>query len=199
MLPKLALSITSFMPLYTLMIFMYSYAYRYGTGTENLDENVKNYIKISILTIIVIQFLCSILVNHYIKSKELSRNSENELVFNNIKEDKKASVNYMMTYLLPLLTFELDKVNGFYILYTNVLIILFIIMNARAENFNFNIFLWIKGYSVYIGSNNNQDEKVLLMKKKKYSNIRSNHSQYKFVSFGGSNDIYLCKRYGVNE
>lgn len=68
-------------------------------------------------------------------------------------------------------------------------------MNARAENFNFNIFLWIKGYSVYIGTNNNQDEKVLLMKKKKYSNIRSNHSEYKFVSFGGSNDIYLCKRY----
>lgn len=59
----------------------------------------------------------------------------------------------MMTYLLPLLVMDLDKVQGFYILYTNILIVIFIIMNARAENFNFNIFLWLKGYAVYKGMN----------------------------------------------
>ena len=101
----------------------------------------------------------------------------------------------MMTYLLPLLTFDLDKINGFYIIYTNMLILVFIFMNARAENFNFNILLWIKGYYVYKGNNNAGDEKVLLIKKKKFSNIRSNNERYGFVSFGGSNDIYLCKKY----
>lgn len=196
MLPKLALSITSFMPLYSLMIFMYSYVYK--TTDETKDPDIKKYIIVAILIIVIIQVICSIVVNHYIRSKESSRYSENEIIFNNIREDKKASVNYMMTYLLPLITFELDKVNGFYILYTNILIVFFIIMNARAENFNFNIFLWVKGYSVYTGTNNSQYEKVLLIKKKKYSNIRANHARYKFVSFGGSNDIYLCKRYGDN-
>lgn len=191
MLPKIALSITSFIPLYSLMIFMYSYVYKYG----DVDENRKKYIIISISIIIMLQFICSLIVNSYIKDKESVRCSENEVVFNNIKEDKKASINYMMTYLLPLITFDLDKVNGFYILYTNILIIVFIIMNAKAENFNFNIFLYIKGYSVYIGTNSFDIEKVLLIKKRKYSNIRTNHSKYKFVSFGGSNDIYICKRY----
>jgi len=100
-----------------------------------------------------------------------------------------------MTYLLPLMAMDLDKVKGFYIIYTNLLVVIFIIMNARAENFNFNIFLWIKGYSVYTGTNIEGVEKILLIKKKKFSNIRANHVNYKFVSFGGSNDIYLCKRY----
>lgn len=193
MLPKLALSITSFMPLYSLMIFMYSYVYI--TTDETKDPNIKKYIIAAILSIVIIQVICSKVVNYYISIKESSGYSENEIAFNSIREDKKASVNYMMTYLLPLLTFELDKVNGFYILYTNILIIFFIFMNAKAENFNFNIFLWIKGYSVYKGVNSNQSERVLLIKKKRYSNIRANQSRYKFVSFGGSNDIYLCKKY----
>ncbi len=72
-------------------------------------------------------------------------------------------------------------------------------MNARAENFNFNIFLAIKGYTVYTGNNINGDEKILLIKKKRFSNIRRNHEKYKFVSFGGSNDIYLCRRYSDEE
>lgn len=192
MLPKIALSITSFIPLYSLMIIMYSYVYLYG---QNVDSNKKIYIIISVISIVIIQVACSLIVNSYIKSKESDRFSENTVAFNNIKEDKKASINYMMTYLLPLITFDLDKVNGFYIVYTNMLIIIFIIMNAKAENFNFNIFLWAKGYSVYAGINSADDKKVLLMKKSKYSNIRSNHSKYQFVSFGGSNDIYICKKY----
>lgn len=192
MLPKIALSITSFIPLYSLMVIMYSYAYLYG---EKVDSKNKIYIIISVIGIIVIQIACSLIVNSYIKSKENNSFSENTVVFNNIKEDKKASINYMVTYLLPLITFDLEKVNGFYIVYTNILIIIFIIMNAKAENFNFNIFLWARGYSVYVGTNSDEDKKVLLMKKSKYSNIRSNHSKYKFVSFGGSNDIYICKIY----
>ncbi|MBU3176501.1 hypothetical protein KPL47_08955 [Clostridium estertheticum] len=191
MFPKLALSITSFIPLYSLMVFMYLYVYLYGTA----GEITKKYIIISIVMIITIQFICSIVVNCYIKSKESSRISENEIIFNNINEDKRAYVNYMMTYLLPLFTFDLDKVKGFYILYTNILIMLFVIMNARAENFNFNVFLWVKGYSIYKGTNIDGYNKILLIKKKKFSNIRSNHTKYKFVSFGGSNDLYLCKKY----
>ena len=42
---------------------------------------------------------------------------------------------------------------------------LFIIMNARAENFNFNIFLWVKGYSIYKGTNIDGYNKILLIKK----------------------------------
>ena len=192
MLPKLALSITSFIPLYSLMIFMYVYQFLYG----NMDDTTKKYVVIAIFIIVISQVIFSIIASQYIKDKEDCNNTENEIIFNNIKEDKKAHVNYMMTYLLPLLTFDLEKINGFDIAYTNIFIIIFIIMNARAENFNFNIFLWMKGYSVYNGNKINGDEKVLLIKKKRFSNIISNHEKYKFVSFGGSNDIYLCRRYG---
>ena len=191
MFPKLALSMTSFIPLYSLMVFMYSYVYLY----ETIGVNTKKYIVLAIVVIIAIQVISAIVVNCYIKSKESSTISENEIVFNNIEEDKKAYVNYMMTYLLPLLTFDLDKVKGFYILYINILIMLFIVMNARSENFNFNIFLWSRGYSIYKGANIDGIYKILLIKKKKFSNIRANHTEYKFVSFGGSNDIYLCKKY----
>ena len=192
MLPKLALSITSFIPLYSLMIFMYVYQFLYG----NMDDTTKKYVVIAIFIIVISQVIFSIIASQYIKDKEDCNNTENEIIFNNIKEDKKAHVNYMMTYLLPLLTFDLEKINGFYIAYTNIFIIIFIIMNARAENFNFNIFLWMKGYSVYNGNKINGDEKVLLIKKKRFSNIISNHEKYKFVSSGASNDIYLCRRYG---
>lgn len=191
MLPKLALSMTSFIPLYSLMIYIYSYVYLYKT----IGGITKKYIIIVIVIIITIQFICAIVVNYYIKSKESSTISENEIVFNNINEDKKAYVNYMMTYLLPLLTFNLDTTSGFNIIYTNILIVLFIIMNARAENFNFNVFLWAKGYVIYTGTSIDGSNKVLLIKKKKFSNIRANHTKYKFVSFGGGNDIYLCKKY----
>lgn len=191
MLLKLALSITSFIPLYSLMIFMYGYQFLYG----NIDNSTKKYIVISILMIVIIQLFFSILANNYICSKENTTYIEHEIIFSNIKEDKKAHVNYMMTYLLPLLIFDLDKTNGFYIVYTNIFILIFIIMNARAENFNFNIFLAIKGYSIYTGNNVNGDEKILLIKKKKFSNISRNHEKYKFVSFGSSNDIYLCRKY----
>lgn len=191
MLPKLALSITSFIPLYSLMVFMYIYQFLYG----NMDANTKKYVTIAISIIVMGQMFFSVISSKYIRDKENSGNTENEIIFNNIKEDKKAHVNYMMTYLLPLLTFDLDKINGFYIVYTNILILIFIVMNARAENFNFNIFLGIKGYAVYTGNKLNGDEKVLLIKKRNFSNIRSNHENYRFVSFGGSNDIYLCKRY----
>ena len=191
MLPKLALSITSFIPLYLLMIFMYGYQFLYG----NIGDTTKKYVLIVVIGIFIVQLFFSIVVSKYIKEKENRNATENEIVFKNIKEDKKAQVNYMMTYLLPLLTFDLDKITGFYIFYTNILILIFIFMNARAENFNFNIFLWFKGYYVYQGNTINGDEKVLLIKKKKFSNIRSINERYKFVSFGGSNDIYLCKKY----
>lgn len=191
MLPKLALSITSFIPLYSLMIFMYMYQFLYGT----MNDTTKKYVIIAVLAILIAQVFFSRIASRYIKEKENSDITENTIVFSDINEDKKAQVNYMMTYLLPLLTFDLDKINGFYIFYTNMLILVFIFMNARAENFNFNIFLWIKGYYVYKGNSNNGDEKVLLIKKKKFSNIRSTNEKYEFVSFGGSNDIYLCKKY----
>lgn len=191
MLPKLALSITSFIPLYSLMIFMYMYQFLYGT----MNDTTKKYVIIAVMAISIAQVFFSRIASRYIKEKESSDITENTIVFRDITEDKKAQVNYMMTYLLPLLTFDLDKINGFYIFYTNMLILVFIFMNARAENFNFNIFLWIKGYYVYKGNNNNGDEKVLLIKKKKFSNIRSTNEKYEFVSFGGSNDIYLCKKY----
>ena len=195
MLFKLALSITSFIPLYSLMIFMYVYQFLYG----NIDSSTKKYVIIAISIIMIVQLIFSIIASKYIYDKENTRNTENEIIFHNIKEDKKAYVNYMMTYLLPLLTFDLDKINGFYIVYTNIFILVFIVMNARAENFNFNIFLAIKGYTVYTGNNINGDEKILLIKKKRFSNIRRNHEKYKFVSFGGSNDIYLCRRYSDEE
>lgn len=191
MLPKLALSITSFIPLYSIMIFMYIYQFLYGT----MNDDTKKYVLIAVIVIFIAQVFFSIIASSYIKEKENNNITENLISFNNIKEDKKAQVDYMMTYLLPLLTFDLDKINGFYIIYTNMLILVFIFMNARAENFNFNILLWIKGYYVYKGNNNAGDEKVLLIKKKKFSNIRSNNERYGFVSFGGSNDIYLCKKY----
>ena len=123
------------------------------------------------------------------------RSTENEIVFSNIKEDKKAHVDYMMTYLLPLLTFDIDKIDKFNIVYTNIFIIIFVILNAKSENLNINILLWVKGYGVYKGINKDGEEKILLIKSKKFSNIRSKHCKYKFVSFGGSNDIYLCKKY----
>ena len=116
MLPKLALSITSFIPLYSLMIFMYVYQFLYG----NMDDTTKKYVVIAIFIIVISQVIFSIIASQYIKDKEDCNNTENEIIFNNIKEDKKAHVNYMMTYLLPLLTFDLEKINGFYIAYTNI-------------------------------------------------------------------------------
>lgn len=191
MLPKLALSIIAFIPLYILMVFMYMYAYLF----ESMDNSTKGYVIGIIFIIIGVNIVCIEVVNKYINDKEDLTTSDNEILFTNIREDKKAHIDYMMTYLLPLVIFDIDSINGFKILYTNVLILLFIWMNARAENFNFNIILWIKGYRVYIGTNCHDEEKVLLIKKKQYSNIRANNNKYKFVSFGGSADIYLCRRY----
>ncbi|CED92990.1 Hypothetical protein CRIB_233 [Romboutsia ilealis] len=191
MLPKLALSLTGFLPLYLVMIFMYSYVYL----CIEQSKNIKNYILCTITIVLIIQIICIIIVNKYIKSKESLRITENEIIFSNIKEDKKAHMDYMMTYLLPLLTFDIDKVDIFYIVYTNIFIIIFVLLNAKSENLNINILLWFKGYSVYTGINNEGEEKVLLIKKKRFYNIRAKHDKYRFVSFGGSNDIYLCKRY----
>lgn len=191
MLPKLILSLTSFLPLYLLMIFMYSYVYMY----IEQNKGIKNYILWAIVIILIIQFISIIIVNKYIKNKESLRYTENEIIFSSIREDKKAHMNYMMTYLLPLLTFDIDKVDKFNIIYTNIFIIVFVLLNAKSENLNINIILWIKGYAVYTGMNNYGEEKILLIKKKKFSNISYLHEKYKFVSFGGSNDIYLCKRY----
>ena len=170
---------------------MYSYVYLY----IEQNKHIKNYILCTIVIILIIQVVCIIIVNKYIKSKESLGITENEIIFSNIKEDKKAHIDYMMTYLLPLLTFDIDKVDVFYIVYTNIFIIIFVLMNAKSENLNINILLWIKGYSVYKGTNNEGEEKVLLIKKSKFYNIRAKHDKYKFVSFGGGNDIYLCKRY----
>lgn len=191
MVPKIALSITSFLPLYSLMVTLYLYTYQY----QVICANTKKYIIITIIAIVLVQIISTLIVNWYIKNKTSSRVAENEVVFTDMKEDKKVYVDYMMTYLLPLLTTDIQNVDGFYIVYTNVLILIFILMNARAENFNFNILLWIKGYSVYKGMNIDGCEKTLLLKKRKFSNIKANHTRYKFVSFGASNDIYICKRY----
>ena len=191
MILKLALAIASFIPLYVLMIITYIHQYFYG-DISKLD---KRYIIITIIIILIVLTTASSLVYTYIYNKESTRLAEVEVIFTEIKEDKKAYVNYMFTYLLPLASLDLDKTSGFYILYINLLILLFVIMNARAENFNFNLILWSKNYYVYTGRNSFGEEKILLMKKKGYSNIRSNHEKFKFVSFDSSNSIYFCKKY----
>ncbi len=188
---KYALSIVSFIPLYIMMLITYIYQYLYG----NINCVQKNYIIISSSIILIIQVLATLIVYGYIRGKENKATSELMVRFKEIKEDKKAYVNYMFTYLLPLASFDLDKTSGFYIIYINAIIILFIIMNARAENFNFNIILWSKGYYVYNGKNIYDEEKILLIKKKKIGNIRSDSIKLEFVSFDNSSGIYLCKKY----
>lgn len=189
---KLALSVTSFVPLYALVSFMYIYILN---DTET-DDSVKKILKLVLMILIAITLLSCFIVNKYIKSKLSERIAENTVSFNNIREDKKASINYMLTYILPLLSFNSDNVTSFYVIYSNLLILLFIIMNAKAENFFFNIILEMKGYIVCTGSNKNGDTKTLLLKRKKYSNISQNSQVFKFVSFGASNDIFICKDYG---
>ena len=186
MLPKLILSIVSFLPLFTIMIITYLYSYFF------VNQN-----KFTFITIIITFLVCSVSaykVHKYIKDKESAEITENEITFIEIKEDKKAHIDYMLTYLLPLLTLDIDKIDLFNILYSNAFIIIFILLNTKSENFNVNILLWIKGYSVYIGKNNYGEEKILLIKRKNFSNLRTNHDKYKFVPFY-SDDIYLCKRY----
>ena len=87
MLLKLALSITSFIPLYSLMIFMYVYQFLYG----NIDSSTKKYVIIAISIIMIVQLIFSIIASKYIYDKENTRNTENEIIFHNIKEDKKAA------------------------------------------------------------------------------------------------------------
>lgn len=191
MIPKLALSITGFIPLYVLMIFMYLYSYLY----QDISYINKKYILIAIGIIFFINIICIIIVLFYIKNKENPTIYENTIQFSNIKENKKAHVDYMMTYLLPLLMFNINSIDGFNILYTNLLIGFFIYMNARGENFSLNIVLGMRGYGIYTGNNINGEEKVLLIKEKKFSNIKANNSKYEFVKLAGSKDIYLCKKY----
>jgi len=62
MIYKLALSMTSFLPLYSLMIFMYSYVYLY----ENICPNTKKYILIAVVVITTVQVICILIINRYI-------------------------------------------------------------------------------------------------------------------------------------
>lgn len=186
MLPKLILSVVSFLPLFFIMIISYLYSYCF------VEKN--NFILVVIIILFLICIASVLKVLKYIRDKESDEIVENEITFTDIKEDKKAHVDYMLTYLLPLLTFDIDRIDLFNIVYSNIFIAVFVWLNARSENFNINILLWLKGYSVYIGKNNCGEEKTLLIKNKRFSNLRKNHSKYRFVSFG-SNDIYLCRRY----
>ena len=191
MIPKIMLSITSFIPLYILMIIKYIYFYIDDCQSKEIRDFIFN----TTILVVVLCIISMLVVSIYIKNKESLNYNENEIIFKNIKEDKKASMNYMMTYLLPLMMFNGSSINEFDIVYMNMFILVFVFINAKSENFNMNVVLWMKGYSVYIGLDNYEEEKVLLIKKKKFSNINSNQVKYKFVSFGGSKDIYLCKRY----
>ncbi len=191
MIPKIVLAITGFIPLYTLMIFTYSYSYLYQT----IDNRLKKYLIIIISLILAVNIISIIILILYIKNKEDINVSENSIKFNNIKENKKAHVDYMMTYLLPLMTFNIDSISGFNIIYTNLLIAFFIYVNARGENFSLNLILHLKGFRIYTGKTINGEEKTLLIKKNKFSNIKTNQDKYEFVKLASSNDIYICKKY----
>lgn len=192
MIIKLALSVTSFIPLYIILnIFMYIYS----LSNNSITSSQKKYIIIIICLIILLEILFIILINIYIKKKLSSRVHENEIKFKNILQDKKAHINYMMTYLFPLIIYDFEKVNLFYIILMNLFILLFVWMNALADNFNFNIILWLKGYRIYKGVDINGCERVLLILNKEFSNIRLINEEYGFVSLAGSTDIYLCKKY----
>ncbi|MFY8262963.1 hypothetical protein ACOT7R_08705 [Clostridium perfringens] len=191
MIPKIVLAITGFIPLYALMIFTYLHSYLYQT----IDDRLKKYLIIIISLILVVNIISIIILILYIKNKEDINISENSIKFNNIKENKKAHVDYMMTYLLPLMTFNIDSISGFNIIYTNLLIAFFIYVNARGENFSLNLILYLKGFRIYTGKTINGEEKTLLIKKNKFSNIKTNQDKYEFVKLASSNDIYICKKY----
>lgn len=191
MFSKLPLAFTGFIPLYILLALQYiNQIFNF-----NLDFNSKVNLKCAIVAIFVIEMISIYMINKYISKKENNKYSENTIKMNNIKIDKKAHIDYMITYLLPLLTFSSDKADGFSIAYANSLILIFVIMNARSENFNFNIVLYMKGYSVYKGMNENGDEKTLLIKHKKFPNKIKEQGNLGFVSFAESKDVYLCKKY----
>lgn len=191
MIVKLSLSITSFIPLYLFNIFMYLYSFFY--------INLTNYQRYSILIIVVIilllELISIIILNLYINNKVSLKVCENQVRFKNIYVDKTAHVNYMLTYLLPLLIYDFDNFNLFYVVLMNIFIMFFIYMNAIADNFNFNIVIWIKGYRIYRGVDINGYERTLLIDKNKFSNIKSINEEYRFVTLAGSSDIYLCKDY----
>ncbi|EPV4647661.1 hypothetical protein QTH22_02440 [Clostridium perfringens] len=191
MIPKLVLAITGFIPLYALMIFTYLYSYVY----QVIDERVKKYLLIVMSIILIVNIISIIILIFYIKDKEDINISEHMISFSDIKENKKAHVDYMMTYLLPLMTFNIDSISGFNILYTNLIIAFFIYVNARGENFSLNLILLLKGFRIYTGKNINGDEKILLIRGKKFSNIKSNQEKCKFVKLAASKDIYICKKY----
>lgn len=191
MISKLPLSITGFIPLYILLALQYVHQ----LFNPNLDLNAKINLKYAIGTIVLIEIISFFMISKYISKKESAKRSENIIKMSNIKIDKKAHIDYMITYLLPLLTFNSDKADKFSILYANALILIFVIMNARSENFNFNIVLYMKGYSVYKGINENGDEKTLLIKHKKFPNKIKEQCNLGFVSFAESKDVYLCKKY----
>lgn len=97
---------------------------------------------------------------------------------------------YMLVYLLPLFSLSVD-LNTFNILLTNFLILIFIYINAKAENFQFNIVLFLKRYEIFVGETINGDEKCILMKEDDYSNLKENQEKYKFIEF--CQDVYILK------
>jgi len=139
---------------------------------------------ISLLEIINIIF-----INKHIKQKTSKKYTEIIITCNNINQDKKAHIDYLITYLLPLLSFDINNINIFNLSYINILIII----NAISENYNFNLLLYCKKYRIYTGTTKSRKTKTLLIKKNDYTNIESYQKNLQFVSFGKSNDIYINK------
>ena len=79
----------------------------------------------------------------------------------------------------------------FNIIITNVLLLIFICINAKAENFEFNIVLIHKKYKIFVGETLDGTQRTILMKKNDYTNLKENQEKYRFVRF--CEDVYILK------
>lgn len=192
MLIKFALSMGSFIPLHILMFIMYIYQIM----CNDLDNITKYFIVGIIIIIILIIFICCQITKYFINTKLSNNISNNEIELTKIQPDKKVYIDYMVTYLLPLFSLNMEM-DIFNLIFTNILILTLICINAKAENFNLNIVLMLKKYEIFTGETKCGDIKCILMKKEDFSNLDYNNKCYRFVNLKGN--IYIFKRYIKND
>ena len=146
----------------------------------------------SAFIIVGINILCFDEVKKYVQFKSDTSRNQGLKQFENIYQDRKIGVEFIIANLIPLMSMELFVKIELTTFFNNIvmLVVLLIIVN-HAQSFAFNPYLYALGYRIY--KTKDDDEAVLLIKKSDFGTKRDYQAQFKFEEFDNSK-IYVLKQ-----
>lgn len=176
MVMKIRMFISSYLPLYIMIIILNASDYRVTFKLGEMDKKVT--IAFLILAIlIIISIICSFDL--------VTTKAEGIYNFNKIEKTGDAIISYIMTYIVPLLS---DNFLSPKVLFVNVVLYLMVgVMYVRLNLVYFNPFWVLLGYSVY-----NDENGAVIITNIPYERIKQKENRLKgsFIV----KDVYLVRK-----